>query len=30
LLELIGGYLDSISLAELHSIYKTPEAANKD
>ena len=27
LLELIGGYLDSISLAELHSIYKTPEAS---
>jgi Rrf2 family iron-sulfur cluster assembly transcriptional regulator len=28
LLELIGGYLDSISLAELHSLYTTPEATN--
>ena len=27
LLELIGGYLDSISLAELHSLYTTPDAA---
>lgn len=27
LLELIGGYLDSISLAELHSLYSTPDAA---
>jgi len=26
LLELIGGYLDSISLAELHSLYTTPTA----
>ncbi len=26
LLELIGGYLDSISLAELHSLYTTPDA----
>lgn len=26
LLELIGGYLDSITLAELHSLYTTPEA----
>lgn len=25
LLDLIGGYLDGISLAELHSLYKTPE-----
>jgi len=26
LLELIGGYLDSISLAELHDLYTTPDA----
>lgn len=26
LLELIGGYLDNISLAELHSLYTTPDA----
>lgn len=26
LLELIGGYLDSISLAELHGLYTTPDA----
>ena len=26
LLELIGGYLDSISLEELHGLYTTPEA----
>jgi Rrf2 family protein len=30
LLELIGGYLDSISLAELHSIYKAPAEADKE
>ena len=29
LLELIGGYLDSISLAELHSLYTTPEASKQ-
>ncbi len=28
LLELIGGYLDSISLAELHSLYNTPDETN--
>ncbi len=27
LLELIGGYLDSISLEELHSLYTTPDAS---
>ena len=27
LLDLIGGYLDSISLAELHSLYTTPDAS---
>lgn len=27
LLELIGGYLDSITLAELHSLYTTPDAS---
>lgn len=27
LLELIGGYLDSISLAELHGLYTTPDAS---
>lgn len=26
LLDLIGGYLDGISLAELHSLYTTPDA----
>ena len=26
LLELIGGYLDSISLAELHDLYTTPDS----
>jgi Rrf2 family iron-sulfur cluster assembly transcriptional regulator len=30
LLELIGGYLDSISLAELHSLYTTPDATNSE
>ncbi len=29
LLELIGGYLDSISLAELHSLYTTPDATQR-
>ena len=30
LLELIGGYLDSISLAELHNLYTTPEATQSE
>ncbi|MCK4864182.1 MAG: Rrf2 family transcriptional regulator [Gammaproteobacteria bacterium] len=30
LLELIGGYLDSISLAELHSLYTTPDATQSE
>jgi len=30
LLELIGGYLDSISLAELHNLYTTPDATNAE
>ncbi len=30
LLELIGGYLDSISLAELHSLYTTPDASQPE
>ena len=29
LLELIGGYLDSISLAELHELYTTPNDATE-
>jgi Rrf2 family iron-sulfur cluster assembly transcriptional regulator len=28
LLELIGGYLDSITLAELHALYTTPDATD--
>ena len=30
LLELIGGYLDSISLAELHGLYTTPDATQSN
>lgn len=30
LLDLIGGYLDSISLAELHGLYTTPDATNSN
>ena len=30
LLELIGGYLDSISLAELHDLYTTPDASTSE
>ncbi|MDH5601453.1 MAG: Rrf2 family transcriptional regulator [Gammaproteobacteria bacterium] len=30
LLELIGGYLDSISLAELHGLYTTPDVTKSN
>ena len=30
LLDLIGGYLDSISLAELHGLYTTPNATQSE
>ena len=30
LLELIGSYLDSITLAELHSLYTTPDATKSE